>query len=116
HAVERDSGHERWHTALGPMRFCASVPVADNGLIYVSGASLVAVDAKTGDVRWKAPAPIGTGRVGRVSSPAVAEDRVFVGSVDGNLYALDAMTGAVAWQYPTGSPVSTSPAVADGVV
>lgn len=116
HAVERTTGHERWHTDLGPMRYCASVLAAANGLLYVSGTRLVAVDAATGAVRWTAPAPIGSGRLGMVSSPAVAVGRVFVGSADGSLYALDAATGAVAWRFATGSSVSTSPAVVAGVV
>lgn len=117
HAVDRDTGQERWQTAIGPMRFCSSIPVApDNGLVYVSGTGLTAIDAATGKVRWRAPAPIGTGRVGRVSSPAVADGRVFVGSADGSLYALDADSGEVRWRFAAGSPVSTSPAVVAGVV
>jgi outer membrane protein assembly factor BamB len=50
-----------------------------------------------------------------VSSPAVANGVVYVGSNDGNLSALDLTTGAVMWNYSAGSVVS-SPAVAYGVV
>src|SRR5947208_1827338 len=72
--------------------------------------------------RWK------TG--GRVrSSPAVAAGRVYVGSMDGRLYALDAATGKLAWKYDTEgttlnaakfrydrTSVQSSPAVAGGLV
>ncbi len=51
-----------------------------------------------------------------VSSPTVAKGVVYVGSVDGNVYALSATTGAKLWSYATGSYVESSPAVANGVV
>ena len=41
---------------------------------------------------------------------------VYVGSLDGNMYALNASTGAKLWSYATGSYVESSPAVANGVV
>jgi outer membrane protein assembly factor BamB len=50
------------------------------------------------------------------SSPAVADSKVYVGSVDYNVYALDATTGAYIWNYTTGHWVRSSPAVADGKV
>jgi outer membrane protein assembly factor BamB len=51
-----------------------------------------------------------------LSSPAVANGVVYIGSYDGNLYALNATTGAKVWNYPAGSWVYSSPAVANGVV
>ena len=50
------------------------------------------------------------------SSAAVADGVVYVGSDDGNLYALNASTGAKVWSYFTRDGVSSSPAVANGVV
>jgi outer membrane protein assembly factor BamB len=51
-----------------------------------------------------------------VSSPAVANGVVYVGSLDNNVYALNAATGALVWNYTTGYAVRSSPAVADNVV
>ena len=51
-----------------------------------------------------------------VSSPAVAEGLVYVGSADGNLYAIDQETGAQKWSFETGEPIVSSPAVANGMV
>jgi outer membrane protein assembly factor BamB len=46
-----------------------------------------------------------------LSSPAVANGVVYVGSDDGNLYAINAKTGAMLWGYKTrGNDVSSSPA------
>jgi len=54
------------------------------------------------------------GRV--ISSPAIANGVVFVGSTDSNLYAIDAASGSLKWKVETGSWVNSSPAVAGGVV
>jgi hypothetical protein len=50
------------------------------------------------------------------SSPAVTDGKVYVGSLDGKVYAFDALTGAFIWNYQTGDAVLSSPAVADGKV
>jgi len=52
----------------------------------------------------------------RVSSPAVVDGRVYIGSWDDWVYCLDAITGDWIWFYPTGDSVDSSPAVADGKV
>jgi len=51
-----------------------------------------------------------------VSSPAVAEGTVYVGSEDNNLYAIDAATGKEVWHYATGDWIDSSPAISNGVV
>ena len=51
-----------------------------------------------------------------VSSPAIAEGLVYVGSTDGNLYAVDAQSGAMKWKFKTKARVVSSPAVAGGLV
>jgi outer membrane protein assembly factor BamB len=52
-----------------------------------------------------------------LSSPAVANGRVYFGSGDGHVYAIDAATGARKWDYSTSqSWVNGTPAVRDGVV
>jgi len=51
-----------------------------------------------------------------LSSPAVVNGVVYVGSNDHNVYALNASTGAKLWSFATGNIVRSSPAVANGVV
>jgi serine/threonine-protein kinase len=51
-----------------------------------------------------------------LTSPAVANGIVYVGSEDHNVYALDAKIGGVVWSFLTGDMVHFSPAVAKGVV
>src|SRR5215469_17531921 len=47
-----------------------------------------------------------------ISTPAVSNGTVYVGSSDHNLYALDAASGALRWKFATGGRVTSSPAVA----
>ena len=51
-----------------------------------------------------------------VSSPAVVNGMLFVGSADHNLYAIDIATGTQKWIFKTGSGVASSPAVSSGIV
>ena len=49
-----------------------------------------------------------------LSSPAVANGIVYIGSNDSNIYALNATTGAKVWSFRTGSAVNSNPTVATG--
>ncbi len=51
-----------------------------------------------------------------VSSPSVADGRVYFGSEDKNIYAVDAWTGALLWKFNTSGRILSSPAVVDGKV
>lgn len=54
---------------------------------------------------------------GVLSSPAVTDGKVYVGSRDNHVYCLDALTGAQIWNYTVGEAVDlSSPAVANGKV
>ena len=50
------------------------------------------------------------------SSPAVANDLVYVGSDDHTLYAIDASTGQKLWTFQTDGAIKSSPAVANGLI
>jgi outer membrane protein assembly factor BamB len=51
-----------------------------------------------------------------ISSPAVADGMVYIGSTDGALYALDRDRGTLRWKFATHGRVVSSPAVGGGVV
>jgi outer membrane protein assembly factor BamB len=51
-----------------------------------------------------------------VSSPSVAEGRVYFGSQDKYVYCVDAETGAFIWKFNTTARIASSPAVIDGKV
>ncbi|HVO27535.1 MAG TPA: PQQ-binding-like beta-propeller repeat protein [Candidatus Margulisiibacteriota bacterium] len=87
----------------------AAIYVADNGgFIFKVNSNGQAIPGFT----FSGP---GGGPVGPMqSSPALAGDRLYVGSDDGNLYAVDATSGTVVWSFPTNGPIISSPAVAIG--
>ncbi|UCC58934.1 MAG: PQQ-binding-like beta-propeller repeat protein [Candidatus Bathyarchaeum sp.] len=51
-----------------------------------------------------------------ISSPTIADSKVYVGSYDKNIYCLDALNGAFIWNYTTGAGIKSSPAMVDGKV
>jgi eukaryotic-like serine/threonine-protein kinase len=66
---------------------------------------------KLNGIKWKFHTG---GRV--ISSPAVVDGVVYVGSTDGNFYAIDANSGAQKWKFETKAWEVSSPAVVSGVV
>ena len=84
------------HISTVPGLPCLSAPVTAGGLVLVAGADGVvrALDAATGDTRWKAR----TGGAIRMP-PTIWEGRAFVGSGDGWMYAFEAATGRLLWRF-----------------
>jgi outer membrane protein assembly factor BamB len=50
------------------------------------------------------------------SSPAIVDNIVYIGSLDGNLYALNFADGTILWKYQTGGWIKSSPTISDGAV
>lgn len=90
---------------------CAAQPTAmfrggpEHRGVYSGNAPTLA------NVQWKFRTK---GRV--ISSPAVADSTVYVGSTDGGLYAIDRSSGTQRWRFATEGPIASSPAVANGLV
>lgn len=51
-----------------------------------------------------------------VAAPAIAEDAMFIGDLQGNFYGLDALTGTELWRFQAQGGISTSPLIAGGQV
>lgn len=105
-------GELLWRSEIGGKRgFSSPVVFGDTVFVGSGDRRLYAVDAASGEERWR----FETG--GRVeSSPSVDSGTVYVGSDDGYLYALDAESGAERWSFGTGGKVRSSPAIVAGVV
>ncbi len=50
------------------------------------------------------------------SSPALHDGVLYVGNLDGNLYAIEVDSGALRFRFPTGGAVTSSPLVTQGLV
>ena len=88
----------------------SGVVVCDRRVYVSTGSDIVAMD-HDGTGRWRFETDRNV-----VSSPAVVDGTVFVGSNDKTVYALDAATGTRQWAFETDGTVSSSPAVVDGTV
>lgn len=90
-----------WRRAIGGGRGGVVVEGGRVFAIVTDGErqQAIAIDAKDGKDLWQvALGPHVDAGLAPVSSPAVAEGRVFVNGTDCVLRALDAATGALAWQ------------------
>ncbi|MFC1758667.1 PQQ-binding-like beta-propeller repeat protein, partial [Planctomycetota bacterium] len=82
-----------------------TAPVAAGGLVFVADrAGVVRAMSSEGEEVWKS-------YVGGAVfyAPAVAHDRVYVGSADGRVYAFEAATGRQLWSYRVGPQVARIP-------
>lgn len=105
-ALDARTGGEQWRFAT-TAQLVGSLAVAD-GAVYLSSGDVVALDAVTGEIRWR-QAVVGAGIV------AAGADVVVVSTPTG-LVALDAAGGGPQWLLPTPAPPQGSPSVAGDVV
>jgi outer membrane protein assembly factor BamB len=119
YALDAATGRPVWRYDSG--RCAWASPAVARGVVYQTflnrshtcdartnalGGELVAFDAKTGRIRWRA-------RLGPTeSSPLVLDGLVYVGDWTGAVHALDARTGRRRWTYRTDGPVKGSVAAA----
>lgn len=135
YALDLATGTQKWKSSTGGL--VRSTPAVMGGVVYVGSydGSLYALDATTGAARWKfetegerkfSAKGLHGGKPAQqvapdawdcfLSSPVVADGRVYFGSGDGNVYALTSDTGKLAWKFATGNVVHASPALAHGTV
>jgi len=109
YALDATDGSEQWRYGTGSG--ISSPTVTDSTIYVVEYGNVYALDATDGTEQWHYET-----RSAVLSSPAVADGTVYVGSVDDHVYALDATDGTEQWQFEIGDDVESSPAVADGTV
>lgn len=110
-AYGMDSGKELWSTSIGGNGIGFIDPQTDGGLVVFvrdDGAessyrrtSLIALDARTGKLRWQAT-------IAPVVSFLLAGKSVFVADRQGALSALDAKDGRERWKLPVAGSIPKS--------
>ena len=90
------SGQAGWSVQLPGQSAISSPPTAVNGIVYVGGSALFAVDESNGDVLWNAGTLVLSG------PPTASNDGVFVSSPC-EAYKFDPLSAAVLWHYSESS-------------
>jgi outer membrane protein assembly factor BamB len=101
----------KWSFDLGGYPVRASPAIAERTVYLANGFSVFAIDADTGNQRWK----FAMDYAGE-SSPTVADGVVYVASKENHLYAIDAKTGKQLWFYKTDGLLFGSPSVSEDMV
>ena len=117
YALDAMSGDPLWSFETSDS--ISSTPTVDDDVVYVgSGTHYYAVGASDGQLLWNHQVEVHVSN----STPVVVDGRVYVGSLNGSLFALDASTAKQLWgrkvadQTPHLERVFTRPSVVDEVV
>jgi len=107
----KEFGMRGWECQLDGVTEASSA-VAYNTVYIPTSSATYALDAENGTVKWSCPLD---GEYS-VSSPAVADGKVYFGLDNNYVYALDAFNGDIIWSYKTEGAVQSSPAISDGLL
>lgn len=114
YALSLDSGEVEWTYSEDNWPPHATFTPAGSHVFLVVNSGTVALDADTGEERWRTEEAVAVQR----SPPLVVDDRVYVhgGSrtpADSGVVELDRETGEMAWRFETDGRTLAAPAVAD---
>ncbi|MHA2407290.1 MAG: NosD domain-containing protein, partial [Candidatus Ranarchaeia archaeon] len=106
-----DFGIPTWEQLLDGLTDAS--PGVAYGLVYIpTHKNAYALNATDGTVEWSFP----VNSQGSISSPSVADGKVFFGLDNGYIYALDAYSGGLVWDCRIGGAVQSSPAISNGLL
>ncbi|MGB5133225.1 MAG: PQQ-binding-like beta-propeller repeat protein [Steroidobacteraceae bacterium] len=98
YAFDAATGRKKWDYPTSKS-WVNGTPAVRDGIVYVGTsdtARFMALDAKTGRLRWVFDA-----KAYIFSSAALAGDFAYFGSHNGRIFAVDTKSGALAWQFQT---------------
>jgi outer membrane protein assembly factor BamB len=131
YSLNLTSGNTRWRTKITDhpgISGVTSAPALDKGRIYVGSfnfsggaGALLCLDAKSGSILWESS----TASSIYFSSPAIAEDKVFIGTMGlynsstlqweapYGMYCFSKKSGGLIWNFSVDGSVGSAPAIAD---
>jgi outer membrane protein assembly factor BamB len=115
YALDEMTGKEKWVFTEKNGSWVNNSPAVSKGVVYFGnsyGGELFAADAATGKILYT----VSFNGWPLYSSPAVAGDRLYIGSTDGTLNAVDLEAKKIAWTFATEASKKNLPAFtnADG--
>lgn len=92
------------------------VLVAGQLVVSTMGDEVIAVDADSGEVKWRHALSGDTATAGGHlgTAPLLAGKEIVVATLAGDIVRIDAKTGVLVTKYKTGAPLRTQPVVHDG--
>lgn len=106
YAIDYFSGEKIWNITLGDVAFATPAVDVANKRLYICADLVYGIDIETGEVIWTFQT--GSPYNWEISSPVFHNDKVFVGSLDGNMYALNSASGSEIWHFTTGTYIGNS--------
>lgn len=117
YALDAQTGQTKWHYNIG----IGDAPAVAYNTVYINdGYGLIALDAGSGNERWRFQQPDGFS-----VSPTIAGDVIYCPTMDwynnarvsqpGRLYAVNAQTGQLIRRFPIAGDLWDTTAIVDGV-
>lgn len=106
YAVDASNGQQLWRIELGKYVIRTTPTYRDGTLYLVAGFDALALDARTGEQRWKTNI-----RYAGTASPTVTGTAMYVVSQEGWLYAFSTEDGTELWKLSTDGISFGSPSV-----
>ena len=120
YALNITSGESIWQYVIEEKDMVHAAPTISNNILFIitDKRYLIALDAKTGLLKWRNSLDYDSYSRGGSSSPAIENNIVYVGEGVQNksVHALNSDTGDVIWKTDTGQHFLSSPAIANGLV
>lgn len=124
HAIDARRGEPRWTFQAGGAIRARPTPHADAVYVHADDGVLTRLDAASGAVRWQVriaqpaarvpPPGAGSRWDTRGSAVTASDQRLLVGTHDGQVLALDPEDGRLLWRAGTGASVLAAPSVSRG--
>ena len=98
-AFSAEDGDRVWRRELGGISGPGSLTADATGVYVAFSGRVLRLALADGAVQWDTPV------TGTLTTPALARERVLVGSTENRIYALDTEDGDIVWQWGVGGDV-----------
>ena len=108
-ALNKHNGEQLWNKKHKHNPLHASATLCDDMLYHPAYGELRAMNADDGEEMWRFPLPAENPYFPwwTMSSPAASGSRIYIGSLEGEVFALDASSGKALWCYQTGEAIAS---------